>query len=95
MAATPINRGAVIIEHVNVTDLPETWRAKLTAPLPARVTVWIESEETVAAPDATGFVTNDPAFGIWRDREDMSDLQAYLRKLRAPRYNRDGSRNEN
>ena len=86
---------AVIIEHVNVADLPETWRAKLTAPQPARVTVRIESEEATAAPDATGFVTNDPAFGIWRDHKDMTDVEAYLRKLRAPRYNRDGSRNEN
>jgi len=84
---------AVIIEHVNVADLPETWRAKLTVTPPARVTVRIETEETVATPDATGFVTNDPAFGIWRDRDDMTDVEAYLRKLRAPRYNRDGSRN--
>jgi hypothetical protein len=85
---------AVIIEHVNVADLPETWRAKLSAPQTARVTVRIEPEETPANLDATGFVTSDPAFGIWRDREDMTDVEAYLRKLRAPRYNRDGSRNE-
>ena len=87
---------AVIIEHVNVADLPETWRARLPAPRTAHVTVRIESEETVAMPDAaivSGFVTSDPAFGIWRDREDMADVEAYLRKLRAPRYNRDGSRN--
>ena len=65
---------AVIIEHVNVADLPETWRARLPAPRTAHVTVRIESEETVAMPDAaiaSGFVTSDPAFGIWRDREDM------------------------
>ncbi len=88
---------AVIIEHVNVADLPETWRAKLPAPRAAHVTVRIESEETAAMPDtaiATSFVTNDPAFGIWRDREEMADVKAYVRKLRAPRYNRDGSRNE-
>ena len=86
---------AVIIEHVNVSDLPETWRAKLPKPAAARVTVWIEAEATSpteAAPTAN-FVTNDPAFGMWRDREDMADVDAYIRKLRAPRYNRDGSRN--
>ena len=38
-------------------------------------------------------VTDDPAFGIWRDREDMADVAAYVRKLRAPRYQRNGSRN--
>ena len=85
---------AVIIEHVEVADLPETWRAKLSASQTARVTVRIESEDTIAAPDLTGFVSSDPAFGIWRDREDMTDVEAYVRKLRAPRYNRDGSRNE-
>ncbi len=84
----------IIIEHVNVTDLPETWRAKLPAPVGGRVTVRIETEETNFAPDASGFMTDDPAFGIWRDRDDMADVEAYLRKIRAPRYNRDGSRNK-
>lgn len=93
-AALESSMGAVIIEHVNVADLPETWRAKLAAPRTAQVTVRIETEESAVAPDAGGFVTSDPAFGIWRDREDMTDVEAYMRKLRAPRYNRDGSRNE-
>lgn len=30
----------------------------------------------------------------WRDREDLADVQAYVRRVRAPRFNRDGSRNE-
>ena len=88
---------AVIIEHVDIADLPEMWRARLPLPQTARVTVRIESEVptvTTFAADAPAFVTNDPAFGIWRDHEDMSDVEAYLRKLRAPRYNRDGSRNQ-
>ncbi|MBM3342320.1 MAG: hypothetical protein FJY56_09440 [Betaproteobacteria bacterium] len=85
---------AVIIEHVDVADLPETWRAKLTAPATARVTVRIETEEPASAPDTSGFVTSDPAFGIWRDREDMADVADYVRKLRAPRYQRDGSRSK-
>ena len=37
------------------------------------------------------FATDDPAFGIWRDRDDMTDLAAYLDPLRSPRYSRDGS----
>ena len=88
---------AVIIEHVNIADLPEMWRARLPLPQAARVTVRIESEAPAVAPlaaEAAAFVTDDPAFGIWRDREDMSDVEAYLRKLRTPRYNRDGSRNQ-
>ncbi len=26
-----------------------------------------------------------PSFGMWRDREDMQDVEAYIRKLRKPR----------
>eukprot|EP01041_Mallomonas_annulata_P035126 gene35126-58022_t len=31
--------------------------------------------------------TDDPAFGIWRDREDTADVAAWLSKIRQPRYN--------
>ena len=84
---------AIVIEHVPVAELPPAWRAKLAESAGMHVTVRIEEEAQAAAP-AEEFVTDDPAFGIWRDREDMADVGAYLRKLRAPRYNRDGSRNE-
>jgi len=94
MAACEHVMSAIVIEHVNVADLPEMWRAKLPLAGAEHVTVRIETEEVTAAPDATDFVTNDPAFAIWRDREDMTDVEDYLRKVRAPRYNRDGLRNE-
>ena len=84
---------AIVIEHVPVAELPPAWRAKLANSTHALVTVRIE-EEAQATASAEEFVTDDPAFGIWRDREDMSDVAAYVRKLRQPRYNRDGSRNE-
>ena len=84
---------AIVIEHVPVAELPPAWRAKLAQSADAHVTVRIEEEAQAAAP-AEEFVTDDPAFGIWRDREDMADVAAYVRKLRAPRYSRDGSRNE-
>ena len=54
------------------------------------MTVRIEEEaDQTAANQAEPFVTNDPAFGIWRDREDMADVDAYVRKLRAPRFSRE------
>ena len=31
-------------------------------------------------------LTDDPAFGMWADREDMKDVHAWLRKIRTPRY---------
>ena len=33
-----------------------------------------------------------PAFGMWADRDDMKDPSAWVRKIRAPRYDRLGSR---
>lgn len=83
---------AVVFEHVPVAELPEKWRAKFAKAGDALVTVRIE-EETAQGPAAEDFVTDDPAFGIWRDREDMADVEAYVRKIRQPRYRRDGSRN--
>lgn len=83
----------IVFEHVPVDDLPESWRVKLAKASGALVTVRIE-EETQATTPAEEFVTDDPAFGIWRDREDMADVAAYVRKIRQPRYHRDGSRNE-
>ncbi len=83
---------AVVFEHVPVAELPALWRAKLASAASATVTVRIE-EEAQAAP-AGDFTTDDPAFGIWRDREDMADVTAYARKIRQARYNRDGSRND-
>ncbi|KQU66139.1 MULTISPECIES: hypothetical protein [unclassified Rhizobacter] len=84
---------AIVIEHVPVADLPAEWRARLTQPVHATVTVRIEEATHTTAPE-DGFVTDDPAFGIWRDRQDMQDVEEHVRQLRAPRYNRDGSRNQ-
>ena len=84
---------AIVIEHVPVAELPPAWRAQLTAVAEARVTVRIE-EESAPAVAVEAFVTDDPAFGIWRDREDMADVAAYIRRVRAPRFGRDGSRND-
>jgi hypothetical protein len=35
-------------------------------------------------------LANHPAIGMWADREDMRDVHAWLRKIRAPRYLRKG-----
>ena len=46
------------------------------------MTVRIEEE----APDRAKACTDDPLFGMWRDREDMADVAAYLRGIRADRF---------
>lgn len=87
---------AVVFEHVPVDGLPQAWRDKLGSQIAdaagMRVTVRIEQEPADTAAEA--FVTDDPAFGIWRDRDDLGDTQAYVRSVRTGRVNRDGSRNE-
>lgn len=36
-------------------------------------------------------VAEDPQFGVWAERTDMADLPAYVRKIRAARFNSDGT----
>lgn len=75
---------AILIEHVKVSDLPESWRTKLAVAMDAQVTVRIE-EEVPASDDPT------TAFGMWRDRDELADVADYSRRLRAPRFERDRS----
>jgi len=82
---------AVVFEHVPVAELPPKWRERLAEAGDGLVTVRIELEVQTEA--AEEFATDDPAFGIWRDRDDVTDVAAYVRRIRQPRYNRDGSRN--
>jgi hypothetical protein len=37
---------------------------------------------------------HDPLLGMWRDREDMADVAGYVHKLRASRFNDDGTRRD-
>lgn len=75
---------AVVIEHVKVSELPEDWRMRLHAAAHACVTVRIEEEAESRGVAATENAEN-PLFGMWQDREEMADVEAYVRKLRAPR----------
>ena len=82
---------AIVIEHVLVTELPLAWQSKFAKSTDALVTVRIEEEAGSTAPAAEEFMTNDPLFGMWRDREDMADVAGYVRSIRASRFNDDGS----
>ncbi len=79
---------AVVFEHVKVAELPEDWRRQLAIPADAHVTVRIEAEAAAGAPN------DDPLFGMWRDREDVADVAAYVRRIRASRFNPGGSQNQ-
>lgn len=77
----------LVIEHYKVAELPPQWAQRLNAMPGQTVTVRIETEASAdpASTDTT-FMTDDPAFGIWRDREEMTDVDLYVRALRAPRH---------
>lgn len=74
----------IIIEHVKVGDLPESWRGRLAASLQSRVTVRIEPEAEAGL--AISEESEDPLFGMWRDRDDIGDVDGYVRRLRARRF---------
>ena len=84
----------LVIEHLRASELPQQWASQLKALPEQTVTVRIEMDAEATAPVAAAFVTDDPAFGIWRDRDEAADVEAFARHLRASRYQRDGSRNE-
>lgn len=39
-----------------------------------------------AGPTSKEALMESPFFGMWKDREDMADVEAFVRKLREPRY---------
>ena len=84
---------ALVIEHLKASDLPSEWARRLQARPEQTVTVRIATEASASAEEATSFTTDDPAFGIWQDYDETTDVEAFTRRLRASRYHRDGSRN--
>jgi hypothetical protein len=45
-----------------------------------------DTGKTQRVPTAHEKPSDNPAFGMWKDREDMKDPAAYIRKIRQPRY---------
>ncbi len=86
----------IVIEHVQVAELPQAWRDQLGYSLinvaDARVTVRIEAEQAAEEQSRAEFA-DDLLFGMWRDRGDMVDVAGYIRRIRATRFDADGSRN--
>lgn len=82
----------IVIEHVALNELPAAWRKQLAAAPDARVTIRIEEE--VAPLPRSAAANDNPLFGMWQDRTDITDVDDYLRKLRSPRYLQDATRND-
>ena len=91
---------AVVFKHVHVSDLPAAWRAKLPTTgfsRSAQVTVRIEQEvvPTEQEQAALKALMANPMVGMWKNREDMADVAAYVQAVRAPRLKADGTRRKN
>ena len=84
----------LVIEHLQAQELPSQWLQQLHVTPGQTVTVRIEIEDAAPVAPAAMFVTDDPAVGIWRDHDASANVGQYVQHLRAPRYNRNGSRNE-
>jgi len=52
------------------------------------ITVFVKSHKDldVTVSEAAQEDSDDPLFGMWHDRAEMADVQAYVRKLRASRF---------
>lgn len=72
----------LVLEHIPASELPAAWRAKLRVKPTARVRVRIEPEQA-SAPLAATQPTANPLFGLWRNRDELGDVGAYVRELRA------------
>ena len=71
----------VVLEGVKASELPETWRRRVKAKAGEVLTV------TIAKHKVERKAANKPnaTFGMWADREEVSDPAAYVRALRQPR----------
>lgn len=47
---------------------------------------YIVPKEAPAQATSSGSIRDEPAFGMWADREDMKDPTEYVRQLRRSRY---------
>ncbi len=84
----------LVLQHIKASELPEQWAQQLNTLPEQTVTIRIETETGGSQAEATAFVTDDPAFGIWSDYDETEDVTAFARSLRTGRYRRDGSRND-
>lgn len=70
----------IVLNHIPYNELPEAWRTQLHTSIATQFTIHIEEEP----PSAN--IADDPLFGMWRDREDMANVDTYIRDLRASRF---------
>lgn len=73
---------SILLEHIQVKDLPESWRQKINASPETRVRVHIEEETS----EATGA---NSLFGLWKDNAATQNVETYINQIREPRWKKD------
>jgi len=74
---------AVVIEHVKVADYRSL--AATRSPSPAMHTCGAHEKKSLCRLRTKPMLATTSLFGMWRDREDMADVDGYNRKLRRRR----------
>ncbi len=73
------------LEHVQSEELPKEWRNRLNSRQDEHYTVFLLSERQPRVRHPARKRSEQPLIGLWADRDDMQNVDAYVRNLRKPR----------
>ena len=79
----------MILEHIDRQEIPVKWARLLEGIMSSTYRITIEPESTfndISKTDVKKSWKDMPMFGMWKDRDDMSDPVNYVRQLRKPRF---------
>ena len=81
----------MILEHINIEDIPSKWAQFLKNAISSSYRITIEPEpEPRPDPPREYHVRKSwadmPMFGMWKDRDDMDDPIEYVKQIRKSRF---------
>jgi len=80
----------MILEHVNIDDIPVKWKKLLKDFISSSYKITIESEpklsKTTTSSNRHKSWKDMPMFGMWKDRDDISSPVDYVNQIRKPRF---------
>ncbi len=79
----------MILEHINIQDIPAKWAKLLKGVMPSTYKITIETEtEFDKVPESLIKKSwgEMPMSGMWKDRDDMNDPVDYVKQMRKPRF---------
>ena len=76
-----------IFPHVRTDQLPKEWIREFHTRQGERFNVVVMSEiPEPNTPKPKARWADQAFFGMWKDREDIADVEGYIRNLRKPRH---------